>query len=164
MAKVPPRLASRYRDDVSIRADRIYRRIAGSDEELRWGDDYQIQLVDMATNAKGDLVERVLNDNQLSGGQKMTAVIALRLALLQMTRSSVGFFDEPTSNLDAERRARLADAFRDLGEGRDENGGGRWYGQLFLISHDAAFTEITDHTTWLDAIDSTPKLSPDQPG
>ena len=164
MAKVPPRLASRYRDDVSIRADRIYRRIAGSDEELRWGDDYQIQLVDMATNAKGDLVERVLNDNQLSGGQKMTAVIALRLALLQMTRSSVGFFDEPTSNLDAERRARLADAFRDLGEGRDENGGGRWYGQLFLISHDAAFTEITDHTTWLDAIDSTPMLSPDQPG
>ncbi len=164
MAKVPTRLASRIRDDVSIHADRIYRRISGSDEELRWGDDYQIQLVDMATNAKGELVERIRSDSQLSGGQKMTAVIALRLALLQMTRSSLGFFDEPTSNLDAERRARLADAFRDLGEGRDESGGGRWYGQLFLISHDAAFTEITDHTTWLDAVDSSPGASIDQPG
>ena len=169
MTKVPARLASRYRDDVSIRADRIYRRIAGADEELRWGDDYQIQLVDIATNAKGEPFERIRYDNQLSGGQKMTAVIALRLALLQMTRSSVGFFDEPTSNLDAERRSRLAEAFRDLGEGRDgfDTGpgrGGRWYGQLFLISHDVAFTEITDHTTWLDAVDPSAKTSPHQPG
>lgn len=161
MTKVPERLASRYRDDVSIRADRIYRRIAGTDEELRWGDDYQIQLVDIAANAKGEPFERIRYDNQLSGGQKMTAVIALRLALLQMTRSSVGFFDEPTSNLDAERRSRLAEAFRDLGEGRDgfdtdPGRGGRWYGQLFLISHDVAFTEITDHTTWLEPVNSTP--------
>lgn len=161
MTKVPARLASRYRDDVSIRADRIYRRIAGTDEELRWGDDYQIQLVDIAANAKGEPFERIRFDSQLSGGQKMTAVIALRLALLQITRSSVGFFDEPTSNLDAERRSRLAEAFRDLGEGRDgfDTGpgrGGRWYGQLFLISHDAAFTEITDHTTWLEAVTPQP--------
>lgn len=149
MKSVPQRLGTRYREDVSVRADQIHRRIAGSDEELRWGDGYQIELHDMSTDAKGRSFERVRYDEQLSGGQKMTAVIALRLALLQMTRSSIGFFDEPTTNLDAERRARLAEVFRDLGEGRD--GGGRWAGQIFLISHDVAFTGITDHTTWLEA-------------
>ena len=46
-------------------------------------------------------------------------------------------------NLDASRRENLAHAFRAIDVGREELAE-HWYDQLFLISHDVAFTEITD--------------------
>jgi exonuclease SbcC len=89
----------------------------------------------------GNLRERT--DDQLSGGQMMSAVVALRLALLQTIGARIAFFDEPTSNLDAARRENLAQAFRAIDVGREEVTE-HWYDQLFLVSHDVAFTEITD--------------------
>ena len=141
---VSAQLSERFREEISIRADRIYRNIAEADEELRWGDKYQIVLRDMQDGA---LRERT--DDQLSGGQTMSAVVALRLALLQTIGAKVAFFDEPTSNLDADRRANLAHAFRAIDVGREEVTE-HWYDQLFLISHDVAFTEVTDQIISLD--------------
>jgi exonuclease SbcC len=135
---VSAQLSERFREEISLRADRIYRTIAESDEELYWGDNYQIILKDMQD---GNMRER--SDDQLSGGQMMSAVVALRLALLQTIGARVAFFDEPTSNLDAARRENLANAFRAIDVGREEVTE-HWYDQLFLVSHDVAFTEITD--------------------
>lgn len=135
---VSTQLSERFREEISLRADRIYRTIAESDEELYWGDNYQIVLKDMYD---GNLRERT--DDQLSGGQMMSAVVALRLALLQTIGARIAFFDEPTSNLDATRRENLAQAFRAIDVGREEVTE-HWYDQLFLVSHDVAFTEITD--------------------
>ncbi|MDD2309194.1 MAG: SMC family ATPase [Desulfuromonadaceae bacterium] len=135
---VSAQLSERFREEISLRADRIYRTIAESDEELNWGDNYQIVLRDMQDGA---IRER--SDDQLSGGQMMSAVVALRLALLQTIGARVAFFDEPTSNLDAARRENLAQAFRAIDVGREEVTE-HWYDQLFLVSHDVAFTEITD--------------------
>jgi exonuclease SbcC len=135
---VSAQLSERFREEISLRADRIYRSIAESDEELLWGENYQIILRDMA---EGVIRER--SDDQLSGGQTMSAVVALRLALLQTIGARVAFFDEPTSNLDASRRENLAQAFRAIDVGREEVVE-HWYDQLFLVSHDVAFTEITD--------------------
>ena len=135
---VSEQLSERFREEISLRADRIYRTIAESDEELHWGEKYQIILRDMHD---GQLRER--SDDQLSGGQTMSAVVALRLALLQTIGARIAFFDEPTSNLDAARRENLAHAFRAIDVGREEVTE-HWYDQLFLISHDEAFTEITD--------------------
>lgn len=135
---VSEQLSERFREEISLRADRIYRTIAESDEELHWGEKYQIILQDMHD---GQLRER--SDDQLSGGQTMSAVVALRLALLQTIGARIAFFDEPTSNLDAARRENLAHAFRAIDVGREEVTE-HWYDQLFLISHDVAFTEITD--------------------
>ena len=135
---VSAELSERFREEISLRADRIYRSIADSDEELCWGDNYQIILRDMAD---GTVRERT--DDQLSGGQTMSAVVALRLALLQTVGARLAFFDEPTSNLDASRRENLANAFRSIDVGREEVAE-HWYDQLFLISHDVTFTEITD--------------------
>jgi DNA repair protein SbcC/Rad50 len=140
---VSTQLSERFREEISLRADRIYRAIAEADEELYWGDNYQIVLRDMA---EGVIRER--SDDQLSGGQTMSAVVALRLALLQTIGSRIAFFDEPTSNLDASRRENLAYAFRAIDVGREEVTE-HWYDQLFLISHDVAFTEITDQTLQL---------------
>jgi exonuclease SbcC len=135
---VSAQLSERFREEISLRADRIYRTIAESDEELYWGDNYQIVLKDMHD---GTVRER--SDDQLSGGQMMSAVVALRLALLQTIGARIAFFDEPTSNLDAARRKNLAQAFRSIDVGREEVTE-HWYDQLFLVSHDVAFTEITD--------------------
>ncbi|MCK5544308.1 MAG: hypothetical protein KAI35_03760, partial [Desulfobulbaceae bacterium] len=110
-----------------------------------WGDKYQIVLRDMQD---GELRERT--DDQLSGGQIMSAVVALRLALLQTIGARIAFFDEPTSNLDAAPRENLAHAFRAIDVGREELTE-HWYDQLFLISHDVAFTEVTDQIITLDA-------------
>lgn len=135
---VSSQLSERFREEISLRADRIYRTIAEVDEELYWGDNYQIMLRDMQDGAM-----RERNDDQLSGGQIMSAVVALRLALLQTIGARVAFFDEPTSNLDAARRENLAHAFRAIDVGREEVTE-HWYDQLFLVSHDVAFSEITD--------------------
>lgn len=135
---VSAQLSERFREEISLRADRIYRTISETDEELYWGDNYQIILKDMP-----DGVMRERSDDQLSGGQMMSAVVALRLALLQTIGARVAFFDEPTSNLDAARRENLAHAFRAIDVGREEVTE-HWYDQLFLVSHDVAFTEITD--------------------
>ena len=135
---VSAQLSERFREEISLRADRIYRTIAEADEELIWGENYQIMLRDIED---GQVRER--SDDQLSGGQTMSAVVALRLALLQTIGARIAFFDEPTSNLDASRRENLAHAFRAIDVGREEVTE-HWYDQLFLISHDVAFTEITD--------------------
>lgn len=136
-------LSERFREEISRRADRIYRTIADSDEELLWAENYQVVLRDMVD---GTLRER--SDDQLSGGQMMSAVVALRLALLQTIGARIAFFDEPTSNLDAARRENLARAFRAIDVGREEVTE-HWYDQLFLVSHDVAFTEITDQVVEL---------------
>jgi exonuclease SbcC len=141
---VSAQLSERFREEISLRADRIYRNIAETDEELHWGDKYQIVLRDMQD---GEIRER--SDDQLSGGQTMSAVVSLRLALLQTIGARVAFFDEPTSNLDAARRANLAHAFRAIDVGREEVTE-HWYDQLFLISHDVAFTEVTDQIISLE--------------
>ncbi|WP_224982149.1 AAA family ATPase [Geomonas agri] len=141
---VSAQLSERFREEISFRADRIYRSICESDEELLWGDNYQIVLKDIADGAM-----RERSDDQLSGGQMMSAVVALRLALLQTIGARIAFFDEPTSNLDAERRENLAKAFRAIDVGQEEVTE-HWYDQLFLVSHDVSFTEITDQTIQLD--------------
>lgn len=142
--KVSENLSERFRDEISHRANRIYRIIAEVDEELAWGDNYQIVLRDMVED---ELRERA--DDQLSGGQTMSAVVALRLAMLQTIGARIAFFDEPTSNLDAARRENLAHAFRAIDVGKEEVTE-HWYDQLFLISHDVAFTEVTDQILTLE--------------
>jgi len=142
--KVSAYLSERFREEISQRANRIYRIIAEVDEELAWGEDYRIVLRDMED---GELRERY--DDQLSGGQTMSAVVALRLAMLQTIGARIAFFDEPTSNLDVTRRENLAHAFRAIDVGKEEVTE-HWYDQLFLISHDVAFTEVTDQILVLE--------------
>ena len=133
--KIGERLSQKLRTRISIEANRIYQAISDTDEELEWGEGYSIRLVDYVNG-----VRRVREDMNLSGGEFMTAVIALRLALLKVCGTRIAFFDEPTSNLDTEHRENLVEVFKRL-----EEGGDKPYDQLFLISHDVSFTEITDN-------------------
>ena len=72
----------------------------------------------------------------MSGGEQMAAALSVRLALLkQLTDIRIAFFDEPTSNMDAERRENLAMQLSQI----------KHFEQLFVISHDDTFEAYVDN-------------------
>ena len=125
-----PHLVRMVAGRVSAAATRIFREImADPTSRLHWNEDYGIVL---------EVDGRERDFAQLSGGEQMAAALAVRLALLrELSKVDVAFFDEPTSNLDSTRRGNLAEqivAIRNTG-----------LSQLFVISHDDTFEEVTDH-------------------
>ena len=95
--------------------------------ELQWQDDYGISVkVDGATR----------QFTQLSGGEQMSAALAVRLALVrEISNIDIAFFDEPTANLDDVRRQALAQQIMNV----------RGFRQLFVISHDDTFEQMTQN-------------------
>ncbi|MBU1748526.1 MAG: hypothetical protein KKA73_12635, partial [Chloroflexi bacterium] len=94
---------------------------------LQWGADYGITVTQH---------EHARDFAQLSGGEKVAAALAVRLALLgEMSAIRLAFFDEPTAHLDDERRENLAAQLMRI-EGLE---------QLFVITHDDALAHETHH-------------------
>ncbi len=94
---------------------------------LSWNEDYGITL---------EVDGRERQFAQLSGGEQMTAALAVRLALLrEMSNIDVAFFDEPTTNLDETRRDALARQILEV----------KGFRQLFVISHDDTFEQATQN-------------------
>ena len=149
------RIAERQVERVAAEAAELYRRIAPHENlQLRWSPvDYGIELC-----GRIDDHEDTLMFQQLSGGQKMTAALAVRLALVRAFAGGLGFvcLDEPTTHLDPERRGELAEALARLFRGRAE--GAAWFEQLFLVSHDDAF-EALDECRITLALDPTSKAT-----
>jgi exonuclease SbcC len=78
----------------------------------------------------------------LSGGEQMAAALAVRLALLkELSEIRIAFFDEPTANMDEERRHNLAEQ---IGRVKD-------FDQLFVVSHDDTFEGFTDRVITVGA-------------
>ena len=123
-----PLVARNYVHHVSLEANQMFREISGNAERtLKWSEDYGIFLEENGYDRP------FLN---LSGGEQMAASLAVRLALLkQLTDIRIAFFDEPTTNMDAERRENLA----------MEIGKIKHFDQLFVISHDDTFEGYLDH-------------------
>jgi len=128
LKEAAPRVARNYVYHVSIEANQIYREIIGSAERtLKWTEDYSVMLEE-------DGYERPFSS--LSGGEQMAAALAIRLALLkQLTDIRIAFFDEPTTNMDAERRENLAQQISRISH----------FDQLFVISHDETFDSYVDN-------------------
>ena len=76
----------------------------------------------------------------LSGGEQMAAALAVRLALLkQLSDIRIAFFDEPTTNMDVERRENFAMQISRISH----------FDQLFVISHDDTFDSYVDNVITL---------------
>jgi exonuclease SbcC len=118
---------------ISTEANRIFGEILGDRSSvLSWEQDYEIVL-------RRDGRERSFA--QLSGGEQMSAALAVRLALLRgLSRLDMAFFDEPTQNMDGERRDNLAEQIRRV----------RGFEQLVVISHDDTFEQGLDSVIHLD--------------
>ena len=123
-----PIITESYLYNISIEANQLFREITGeASRALRWSRDYEIMLEE-------DGHERSFPN--LSGGEQMAAALSIRLALLkQLSDIRMAFFDEPTVNMDAERRERLAQQIGQV----------QHFDQLFIISHDDTFENSVDH-------------------
>ena len=129
--------------DISAEANRIFGEIMGDrSAQLSWTDDYEITLLRQSVRR---------SFAQLSGGEQMSAALAVRLALLKkLSTINIAFFDEPTQNMDEQRRTNLAEQIRRV----------RGFDQLIVISHDDTFEQGLDSLIRLRKQDgSTRQLS-----
>ena len=134
LKKAGPEVTKSYVAHISVEANQLFREITGeAGHSLRWTSDYEI-VVEEGGHER--------SFTSLSGGEQMAAALAVRLALLkQLSDIRIAFFDEPTVNMDAERRERLAQQIGQV----------RHFDQLFVISHDDTFEETVDHVVMLAA-------------
>ena len=140
-----PHVLKALLNDISSEANRIFGEIMGDrSAQLTWENDYEIVLRRQGVNR---------TFAQLSGGEQMSAALAVRLALLKkLSTLNVAFFDEPTQNMDELRRTNLAEQIRRV----------RGFDQLFVISHDDTFEQSLDSLVRLGKKDSETHLVSDE--
>jgi len=114
-----------YTREISKHAERYWSSLVGGESQLFWQEDY--------------LIFKTMNDNvislyEMSGGEKISACLSVRLALQEVI-GGLGLFilDEPTIHLDEERRNNLASKI----------GAIKGLSQVIVISHDDAFHSHT---------------------
>ncbi len=122
-----PHVLKAMLNDISAEANRIFGEIMGDrSAQLTWQNDYEVVLRRQGVNR---------TFAQLSGGEQMSAALAVRLALLKkLSTLNIAFFDEPTQNMDELRRMNLAEQIRRV----------RGFDQLIVISHDDTFEQGLD--------------------
>lgn len=141
---IPKELSEQFRKYISIYASSIYYLISNESVRIAMLDDYEVILIDLNDETK------VKTMKQLSGGEQMSVAIAIRLAMLkQITKIDFYFMDEPTINLDYERRIKLGDVVKDMSKELT---------QLFVISHDDTFDNITNNTIKVIKTQNSSKL------
>jgi exonuclease SbcC len=126
---------------ISREATEMYCEIAGDRRfEIKWTQDYDILLIE-------DGRERTFR--QLSGGEQMSAALAVRLAVLKiLTSSEVVFLDEPTQNLDERRREHLAQEIMRI----------RDFKQMVIISHDDTFNASLENVIEVEKVNGESKI------
>ncbi|MCS6813047.1 MAG: SMC family ATPase [Cyanobacteria bacterium] len=128
-----PRITRFYLGEISREADRLFRELMNRQNlALDWTEDYEIRVQEGAYWR---------NFRALSGGEQMCAALAVRLALLKVLADiDIAFFDEPTTNMDSQRRQHLAEALTRL----------KTFQQLIVISHDDTFENLTENVVKVD--------------
>ena len=123
-----PKMRKTLINQINIAASEIYRNLREEDDAvLSWQEDYDIVI----SNSKS-----TKNFFRLSGGEKMSAALAIRLAILKvLTKANFAFFDEPTTNLDEGTRRNLSKYIYNI----------KGFEQLFVISHDDSFKKHSEY-------------------
>lgn len=130
-----PEVARVYIELISKEATSMYCEIAGDNRiEIKWTPDYDIILIE-------DGRERTFK--QLSGGEQMSAALAVRLAILKiLTDSDIVFLDEPTQNMDENRRQNLAHEIMRIKD----------FKQMVVISHDDTFNANLENVIEIEKV------------
>ena len=109
---------------------------------LKWQNDYDIEI-----ESAGEMK----SFRQLSGGERMSAALAVRLALLKALSScDFVFLDEPTQNMDEIRRDKLSQEITKI----------RGFKQVFVISHDDTFNEKYANVIKIEKTNGESKVVP----
>jgi exonuclease SbcC len=127
--------------EISSEANNIYCEIMDDhNASLRWTNDYDINI-----ESSGE----VSTFKQLSGGERMSAALAVRLALLKiLSNCDFVFLDEPTQNMDEIRRENLSEQITKI----------KGFKQVFVISHDDTFNEKYSHVIKVQKINGESRV------
>jgi exonuclease SbcC len=127
-----PKITEALLNNINRNASEIYRELMDQpDVQLIWKQDYDVEL-----RSATILVENARTFKQLSGGEQMAVALAIRLALLKtLSNLNIAFLDEPTTNLDVEKRRNLAQCVKRI----------KGFKQLFVISHDDTFNDMAQN-------------------
>ncbi len=119
--------------EIGHRANEVFQQLRGNPTEtLVWDKTYNLRVRVKGQDKPFD---------SLSGGEKMAAALAVRLAILERLASvGMAFLDEPTANLDTEKKQNLVNQLESL-EG---------LGQLTVVSHDRTFEAMTERAVVLE--------------
>lgn len=135
-------IATRFRTLLSDKAALFFRRLSQESSMLSWGEDFEVFLIRQE--------DHIRKFQQLSGGEQMICALSIRLALMQyVSPFKIGFFDEPTQNLDEAHRRSLGNLLPHVLDG---------FEQLFLISHDDTFDAMTDNVIMLEKTEDGTKV------
>jgi DNA repair exonuclease SbcCD ATPase subunit len=139
-----PELAGRYLQRISREATRCYRALEPRDPaEVLWREDYQLSIRGRS-GQDGALQTR--HFSHLSGGEKVTLSLALRLALARvLSPVKMLFLDEPMAHLDQIHRQRLVTT---LGRAARDQG----ITQILITDHDTKGYQIPHHHIPLEKI------------
>jgi len=128
-------IANKILGKIENLASKNYQFISGRDETIKWNSDlesnnsYQVYL----KLKSGKTREFEL----LSGGEQMMVAISLRAAMnALLTNARFVIFDEPTVNLDGEKRAALSESLNYLLNSLE---------QAIIVTHDETFREMASN-------------------
>jgi exonuclease SbcC len=127
--------------EISSEANNIYCEIMNDHScSLKWANDYDIKI-----ESGGE----ICTFKQLSGGERMSAALSVRLSLLKtLSNCDFVFLDEPTQNMDEIRRENLSEQITKI----------RGFKQVFVISHDDTFNEKYAHIIKVQKINGESKV------
>jgi len=126
-------VAGRLLTEIAHKASENYFKISQKSESIEWVnnqiDKYQVYLINKATNIKRKF-------EMLSGGEQVSVAIAIRTALAQsLTSANFAIFDEPTVNLDKDRKELLSRSLNTMLDKLE---------QVFVVTHDDSFQEMAE--------------------
>lgn len=130
-------VASRVIENIAIDASVYFHRITGRGERVEWlVNETEKYTVFLTSGEAGEEYRREFAI--LSGGEQVAVALSLRAAMAnELGTCKFAIFDEPTVNLDTERRAALAESLKAmLGE----------MPQTIIVTHDDAFREMAQKT------------------
>ncbi|MGV8103669.1 MAG: AAA family ATPase [Mesotoga sp.] len=123
------KITAGFRDSIEKKATADYRKISGIEESIIWNEDYEVFL-----KSPGEAGASLRSFSNLSGGEQVLVSLCLRAAMTNvLSGARLAIFDEPTSNLDRERKELLAQSMRELFGELD---------QAIIVTHDDVFSEM----------------------
>jgi len=123
-----PYISERRIKMIAAAATENFQRMTGRTERILWENSTEQYLVSIAS-ASGRR-----RYNMLSGGEQVAVALSIRSALAsEMTDCRFAIFDEPTINLDAEKREALSVSLYDMLKNLE---------QALVVTHDSTFREM----------------------
>lgn len=128
-------VASRLMHRIEVLATEHFRSITGRPEAIRWVNDEKDAYAVYLYAYKSALPRPF---EILSGGEQVAVALALRSAMAGLlTSANIALFDEPTINLDMERKTALAESLQGMLQNLE---------QAIIVTHDDVFREMAQKT------------------